>query len=127
MRQELFLKNKINRQIKQNGSVYEFKRFGFDEYGQLSDEIQETFMINGLFHETIHHIQNGLAETDGARVIDVPKSYILCLFDEGDKLGIDDIVEINGKKYRVINKINVGNYNVAYDIFLEMIINDIET
>lgn len=120
MGQELFLKNKISRQIKQNGSSYVFKRFGIDEYGQHTDEVEETFNIKGLFHEVIHHVQNALAESDGARIIDVPNSYILCLFEDGDLIRIDDFVEINEKIYKVVNKVNVGNYNIAYDISLEM-------
>lgn len=120
MRQELFLKNKISRQIKQNGSAYVFKRFGTDEYGQLTDEVEVTFDVKGIFHETIHHVQNVLTESDGARVIVTPSSYILCLFEDGDPIRIDDFVEINEKIYKVVNKINVGNFNIAYDINLRM-------
>lgn len=120
MGQELFLKNKINRQIKQNGSSYIFKRYGTDEYGQKTDEIVNTFSISGLFHEVISHVHMQLAESDSARVVDVPSSYILCLFEDGDPITLDDFVEINEKIYKVINKVNVGNYNIAYDISLRM-------
>lgn len=127
MGQESFLKNKINRQIKQNGSEYTFQRYGVDEYGQLSDEVQETFTFKGLFHETIHHVQNVLAESASARVVDVPSSYILCLFEDGDLIRVDDFVEINERTYKVVNKVNVGNYNVAFDISLEMIVDGSKT
>lgn len=122
MSQELFLKNKINRQIKHNGSVYTFKRFTTDEYGQLTDEVERSFVVPGLFHETINHVQSTLTETDGARIIDVPKSYILCLFEDGDSIKLDDFTEINEKIYKVVNKINVGNYNIAFEISLEMVV-----
>lgn len=122
MGQELFLKNKINRQIKQNGSTYNFNHFGVDEYGQRSDEVQETFIVKGIFHETVNHVS--IAEADGARVVDVPKTYILCLFEDGEPIDIDDRVEINEKVYRVTGKLNVGNFNVAFDISLEMEINE---
>ena len=120
MGQELFLKNKINRQIKQNGSVYIFKQFGVDEYGQRLDEVQNEITVEGLFHETVNHIK--LTESDAARVIDVPKSYILCLFEQGKEIEMDNIVVINEKEYRVIGKTNVGNYNIAFDISLELIV-----
>lgn len=124
MRQETFLRNKINRQIKQNGSAYVFKRLGIDEYGQRTDEVENTFDVKGIFHEVINHLQKDqLAESDGARIVDIPSSYILCLFEDGDPIRIDDFVEINEKIYKVVNKINVGNYNVAYDISLGMIAN----
>jgi len=122
MRQESFLRNKINRQINQNGSEYTFQRYSVDEYGQLSDEVQETFIFKGLFHETIRHVQDVLTENASARIIDVPSSYILCLFEDGDPIRIDDFVEINGNIYKVVNRINVGNFNVAYDISLEMVV-----
>ena len=121
MSQKIFLRNKINRQIKQNGSLYIFKRFGIDEYDQITDEIETTFEVNGLFHEIVKYVS--ISESDKARVIGVPKSYILCLFDEGDLIKIDDVVNINENKYRVTGKTNVGNYNVAYDISLELIVN----
>lgn len=120
MQQEYFLRNKINRQIKQNGSEYLFKRYGVDEYDQLTDEIVKEMLIKGLFHETINHIHEALSEADGARITDVPQSYILCLFDDGDQIKLDDFVEINERIYKVINKTNVGNFNVAYDINLRM-------
>ena len=127
MRQELFLKNKINRQIKQNGSVYNFKRFGTDEYGQLTDELENEFVVPGLFHETVNHIRSVLTEDDSARIIDVPSPYVLCLFEDGDAITLDDIIEINKKIYKVINKINVGNFNIAFDICLRMVADGSET
>ena len=127
MRQELFLKNKISRQIKQNGSHFVFNRFDIDEYGQKTDEIVETFSFDGLFHETISHVHVQLSETDAARIVDVPSSYVLCLFEDGKQIALDDFVEINKNIYRVINKINVGNFNVAYDIMLRMEANGSDT
>lgn len=120
MQQEYFLRNKINRQIKQNGSKYIFKRYGVDEYNQLTNEIVKEMPIKGLFHETVNHVQQILSESDGARITDVPQSYILCLFNEGDQIKMDDFVEINERIYKVISKTNVGNFNVAYDINLRM-------
>lgn len=120
MQQEYFLRNKINRQIKQNGSKYIFKRYGVDEYDQLTNEIVKEMPIKGLFHETINHVQQILSESDGARITDVPQSYILCLFNDGDQIKMDDFVEINERIYKVVNKTNIGNFNVAYDINLRM-------
>lgn len=125
MGQELFLRNKISRQIKQNGSSYVFKRYGVDEYGQYVDEIETEFSIEGLFHETVNHVT--ITESDAARIIDIPKSYILCLFEDGEPINIDDFVEINKKVYKVTGKTNVGNYNIAYDISMELQINGNQT
>ena len=118
MLQKDFLKNKIYRQIKYNGTEYTFKRYGLDDYNQLSDEVTETFTFEGLFHETVKHI--GLAESDGARIFNVPVSYILCLYEDGKAIKIDDQVEINEKVYRVTGKTDLNNLQIAYDISLEL-------
>ncbi len=119
MIQNKFLKEKIDRQIKYNGSTFTFNRYGVDEYEQRSDEITETFTFDGLFHETVNHVS--LAESDGARVFNVPNSYILCLYEDGEPIKIDDQVEINEKLYRVTGKTDVNNFQIAYDISLEMV------
>lgn len=119
MIQSKFLRNKIDRQIKYNGSLYTFRRFGVDEYGQLTDEVVATIIFDGLFHETVNHVS--LAESDGARVFDVPKSYILCLYEYGKDVKIDDRVEVDEKEYRVTGKTDVNNFKVAFDISLELV------
>lgn len=119
MIQNKFLKEKIDRQIKYNGSTFTFNRYGVDEYEQRSDEITETFTFDGLFHETVNHVS--LAESDGARVFNVPNSYILCLYEDGEPIKIDDQVEIDKKVYRVTGKTDVNNFQIAYDISLEMV------
>lgn len=122
MLQKDFLKNKIYRQIKYNGTEYTFKRYGVDEYNQLSDEVTETFTFEGLFHETVKHVS--LAESDGGRIFNVPVSYILCLFEDGKEIMIDDQVEINEKVYRVTGKTDINNLQIAYDISMELERND---
>lgn len=119
MIQNKFLKEKIDRQIKYNGSTFTFNRYGVDEYEQRSDEITETFTFDGLFHEKVNHVS--LAESDGARVFNVPTSYILCLYEDGEPIKIDDQVEIDKKVYRVTGKTDVNNFQIAYDISLEMV------
>lgn len=119
MIQNKFLKNKVDHQIKYNGDEYTFKRFGVDEYNQQSEEVTDTFTFKGIFHETVKHVS--LAESDGARIFNVPASYILCLYEDGEPIKIDDQVEINEKVYRVTGKTDVNNFKVAFDISLELV------
>lgn len=119
MIQSKFLRNKIDRQIKYNGSLFTFVRYGVDDYGQFTDEVIARFIFDGLFHETVKHVS--LAESDEARIFDVPKSYILCLYEYGKEIKIDDHVVINEKEYRVTGKTDVNNFQVAFDISLEMV------
>lgn len=126
MIQSTFLRNKILRQIKYNGSIFEFKKYALDSYGQKTDTVGETIVIEGIFHETISQVK-ALSETEGARVVSVPNSYILCLYEDANDIFLDDEVEINDEVYKVLNKVNVGNLNVAYDISLELIKNERNT
>lgn len=119
MIQNKFLKNKVDHQIKYNGDEYTFKRFGVDEYNQQSEEVTDTFTFKGIFHETVKHVS--LAESDGARIFNVPASYILCLYEDGEPIKIDDQVEINEKVYRVTGKTDANNFKVAFDISLELV------
>lgn len=115
-----FLANKIKRQIKQNGEVYTFYKYSEDEYHQRKDEYDKEIRIEGIFHETVSNVKS-FSETSGARVIKVSKAFILCLLEDGEDISLDDECFINGNKYRVIDKANVGNLNVAYDIIMELI------
>ena len=119
MIQSKFLRNKIDHQIKYNGDEYTFKRFGVDEYGQQSEEVTDTFTFKGIFHETVKHVC--LTESDDARIFNVPASYILCLYEDGEPIKIDDQVEINEKVYSVTGKTDVNNFEVAFDISLELV------
>lgn len=119
MIQNKFLKNKVDHQIKYNGDEYTFRRFGVDEYGQQSEEVTDTFTFKGIFHETVKYVS--LAESDGARIFNVPASYILCLYEDGEPIKIDDQIEINEKVYRVTGKTDVNNFKVAFDISLELV------
>ena len=119
MIQSKFLRNKIDRQIRYNGSTYTFNRYGIDEYNQKTDEIVATIIFDGLFHEKVNHVS--LAESDGARIFNVPNSFILCLYEYGKDIEIDDCVEVNDKMYRVTGKTDVNNFQVAFDISLEMV------
>lgn len=116
-----FLRNKIQRQINQNGGKYKFIRYEFDKYGQITENIDEAIEIDGIFHQEIVKTSKPLSESDGARTISIPRTYILCLYEDGEKINIDDYTIISNQRYKVIDKLNLNSYNVAFEISLEML------
>lgn len=113
----LFLKSKITRQIQYNGSVYTFAKHIIDKFGQVSDEIGEEVTVNGIFHTVNSYIKN--TDSEGARLISKPQPRMLMLVEDGSKIGKDDVVVINGNKYKVTGKEDVSNFGVAFDVSLE--------
>lgn len=117
MQVELFFRNKLLRQIKQNGQFFDFSRFKKNSYGEETDEVELSFNINGIFHGGMLNIE--LYERDGARTITKMKPMILCLYEDGIKLQIDDEVIVSGNIYKVVAKNNIKNLNIAFDVSLE--------
>lgn len=114
----LFLKSKIVRQIQYNGSAYTFTKHITDKFGQVSDEVKEEVTVNGIFHTVNSYIKN--TDSEGARLISKPQPRILMLVEDGSKIGKDDVVVINGNKYKVTGKEDVSNFGVVFDVSLEL-------
>lgn len=118
MQQTKFLANKIKRQIKTNGQTFNFKRYKVDKYHQVSDEIESEFSIEGIFHTTNSYVRN--KGKDAATFIKKQQPMILCMFEDGNNVQINDIVSISGNDYVVNNKNNINDFDVAFDLSLEM-------
>ena len=119
----LFLKNKLLRHVKWNGQPIIFYRNSKNEYNELTDEIENQFIIIGLFHEGggyggMLNIQ--IYERDGARTVTKMKPMILCLYEDGKDLDMDDEVIISDYKYKIIDKNDVKNLKIAFEISLEI-------
>lgn len=122
MEATLFFKNKIFRHIQWNGQDFIFYRFKRNEYNELTDEVESEFYIKGIFHEGGGYggmLNIELYERDGARTLSRMKPMILCAYDQGKDLLIDDWVKISDTTYRVVEKNNVKNLNVAFEISME--------
>lgn len=119
-----FLRNKIVRQIKWNGQEFIFTRYKRDTYGQLTEEVDDIFTFTGLFHEGGGYggmLQVELFERDGGRTITKLKPMILCLYEDGKPLEIDDVVKIGDNYHKLVQKVDIKNLNVAYEMTLELI------
>lgn len=117
-RMSVFLKSKVARQIQYNGSVYIFSKHLVDEFGQVSDQLGEATKVNGLFHTVNSYIKN--TDSESARIISKPQPRILALAENSHKVEKDDVVEIEGKRYKVTGICDVNNFGVVNDISLEL-------
>ena len=114
-----FLKNKINRQIKQNGQRFTFVRYKEDQYHQVSSVVDQEIDLEGIFHTTNNYITKNT--DDGSASFSKPQPMILTSYEYGLKILPKDEVKISNQKYIVIDKNNVNSFNVAFDISLELV------
>ena len=125
MQTDVFLRNKIKRQIKWNGQQFVFKRYKLNNYSEIDyNTVDEEFIVNGIFHEGGGYggmLNIELFERDGARTTTKMKPMILCLYEEGHNLDMDDVVEISDYKYKIVDKQDIKNLGVAYEISMEVI------
>lgn len=118
-----FLKNKIIRQVRWNGRDLVFVRYVRNAYNELTDEVGEEIKVRGVFHEGGGYggmLNIELYENDGARTVSKMKPMFLCTHDDGLKLDIDDEVQIGNSKYKVVEKNDVSNLGVAFEVSLEI-------
>lgn len=123
MQVDNFLRNKIVRQIKWNGQDFIFKRYKKDEYNQLLNEVQEEFKLHGVFHEGGGYggmLNIEMYGREGGRTVTKMKPMILCLYEDGVVLDTDDVVTIGDYKYTIIEKNDIKNLNIAFEVSLEI-------
>jgi len=125
MQVQTFLRNKIKRQILWNGQDFVFERYKQNDYHEMTDEVDQTFELRGVFHEGGGYggmLNQELYEREGSREISKMKPMIICLYSDVSKqIQMDDRVQIGDEKYFVVEKNDVKNMNIAYEISLEMV------
>lgn len=119
MQMALFLKNKISRQLELNGSDYTFVQYKTDEYKQLTDEVEKSFVVRGLFHTTNSYIKETASE--GARIVSKPQPMMLMLVEDGNKISKDNKVSVGDCVYKVVSKTDVNHFGVVFDVSLELV------
>lgn len=120
---ETYLRNKIKRQIEWNGQDLTFLRYKKNDYHELTDEVEKEFNFKGIFHEGGGYggmLNIELYERDGARTVSRMKPMILCLYEDAKDLDMDDMVVIGNNKYNVVEKNDVKNMHIAFEISLEV-------
>lgn len=124
MRAEVYLKNKVKRQIEWNGREATFIHYKQNQYHETTDEVEWKKTIKGVFHEGGGYggmLNFELYERDGSRMASRMKPMFLCALDDATEITMGDIMLLNNHKYKVIEKSNVSELNVAYEISFELI------
>lgn len=126
MQVETFLKSRISRLIKWNGQEFIFTQKMKNEYHEIVDDTKSTVCIKGVFHDGGGYggmLNLELYTREGSREYDKSKPMILCLVDvDSSKIVIDNEVTINKTPYKVVDKVDVKNLGIAYEISLEQIL-----
>lgn len=119
MKRPCFELNKVRRLIKVQGVSYVFKRDGLNEFKEPTEAVSE-MTVKGVFHQYTQHIS--IVSSDAASVQQKNTPYILALYDEAKILAQDDYVVINEAKYKVTGLTDIGNWGIAIDISLEVVV-----
>lgn len=126
MQVETFLKSKINRLIKWNGQDFVFTRKMKNQYHEIVDDTNFEIHIRGVFHDGGGYggmLNLELYTREGSREYDKSKPMILCLVDDdSSQIVIDDEVTIGRTPYTVVDKVDVKNLGIAYEISLEQVL-----
>ena len=119
IRQSLFLKNKIQRQLDCNGDDFTFKVVKEDKYHQPQESDEVT--IRGLYHETSSYLNETSSEGNIYRTIKTSQILTLMSLIEGDNnIPVGSTTKISGNTYKVTGIVNIDNLGVAADISLEL-------
>lgn len=121
-----FLKNKITRQIRWNGKSFTFIRYKENDYHEKNyDEVEMEVTLEGVFHEGGGYggmLNIELYSRDGGRTVTKMKPMILCLkTEESTTLKMDDVVKVGDYIYKVVEKNDIQNLGVAFEISLEIV------
>lgn len=120
----LYLKNKFRRQMAYQGRDLRFIKFKEDDYHQLTDEIERIIELKGIYHQGGGYggmLNYELIERDGGRTISFMKPMILAFYEDAKDISMDWRVVVGGELFRVVEKNDVNNLNVAFDISLESV------
>lgn len=122
MKAPTFMKNKISRLLKTSGLEYTFTVAETDEYNQpvRSDK---TITITGVYHEPSGGSNLVVLNSDAASVRQNRSPMILTLIDENSSnLKQGDFLLLNNCWYKISGVANIQQYDVAYDISLEEVV-----
>ena len=126
MQVETFLKSRIKRLIQWNGQELIFTRKAKNQYHEIIDEPEVTIRIKGVFHDGGGYggmLNLELFTREGSREYEKSKPMILCLNDENSsQIVIDDEIKIGNVNYTVVDKVDLKNLGVAYEISLEQVL-----
>lgn len=122
-----FQEQKIEMLIKKRGKDFTFTRFNKNEFGEVTKEIKTTVTFKGVFHISNKANIGSYVQVfnEDATRREAGKQYaILTTFTryKDNPVEIDDIVEVEGKKYKVMASYNIDSANYGVEVSLEDIL-----
>lgn len=121
IKQELF---KTEREIKTNGFVYQICQDKVDEYNQPTGEAETIKMIQALYHTSNAYKKRSTA--DSTTTYSEKQPMLLTTYEEvKDLLDKQNLfIVVNNTRYNFVAFENVQDYNIIYDISLEVVIDE---
>lgn len=112
---------KLKRELARSGKTFRFTRRGLNNFGEPTGLPEELGSLRGLYHEQNSNIQVTTGETTQTRTKKIP--MILCLAEDAKPLDLQtgDIVEINGRVFLVTGIVDIQEWNLIFDISLELV------
>lgn len=115
-----FEKHKLKLALRKDGKEYIFKTKKKNDYGEYLDEYEEDEkVICGIYHENRGYVSK--TTNDATKINTKKQPMILCDYEASQKIKQNDEVEIEGKRYVVIEIDNISNLDIYADISLEVI------
>lgn len=112
---------KLKRELARSGKTFRFTRRGLNNFGEPTGLPEELGSLRGLYHEQNSNIQITTGETTQTRTKKIP--MILCLAEDAKPLDLKtgDVVEINGRVFLVTGIVDIQEWNLIFDISLELV------
>lgn len=113
--------HRVKQTIDWRGMLFSFFRKENNVYGENSGEPIKIAEIKGFYHNgSSNHI--AINTSDAGMVIDKNTPYIMALWEDSKDLKTEDLVEFNGKQYKVSGVNNISELNIIAEISLEKIL-----
>ena len=110
---------KIKREMKRIGRDIKVFRAEKNKYNEPTDDERLVSKFKAIYHEQTGNIQITTGDTTQSRTSKLPA--LLCLYEDGKNLQINDIIYLNNKKYNIAGIVNVQEWNIVIDISLEVV------
>lgn len=112
---------KLRRELARSGKTFKFTRRELNDFGEPTGSSEELGSLRGLYHEQNSNIQITTGETTQTRTEKIP--MILCLAEDAKPLRLQtgDIVEINKRIFLVTGIVDIQEWDLIFDISLELV------
>lgn len=113
--------HKVLREIKIHGEQYIIYRDKLDKYGEtIKGEKEQIAEVTGLFHTVKGYATKSVK--DGTMTHSKGYPRLLVAYMDVENIENGDYTIINEKKYIVVDKNDIQNYNIVSDISLEVVL-----